>query len=107
MNMESLRLIRNILLRSAVVGSAIILVQAFGTYCAWDTWTGMARGLFHTDEAQLSTAVLAFFTVAKFYLSFIVLTPALAIHWTLKREESRTRSDSNPMLNTTKTVTQP
>jgi hypothetical protein len=89
MTLDSLRLIRNILLRSVVVGIAFAAMLALVTFGAWDWWIGFATKLAHTDEAHISSLVLTLFTEIRFLLVFILLTPALAIHWTIKREQSR------------------
>ena len=91
MNYETLRLVRNILLRSFVVGFVIALVLGLVTMIGWTTWMGWASEWFHTDSATLMPLVLQFFVQIRFFLLFIVLTPALAIHWTLKREDPGTK----------------
>jgi hypothetical protein len=86
MSCELLRLLRNILLRSFVVGYVIILLSAVVTLMGWSTWMVMITQLYHTNEAAIVPLVLAFFTAVKFFLVFALLTPGLALHWTLKRE---------------------
>lgn len=89
MTLDLLRLLRNILLRSVVVGLIIALLLAAVTFGAWDTWTGTATKWFHTDEATLVPLVINFFVDIRFFLLFVLLTPGLAIHWTLTKELSR------------------
>ncbi len=86
---ETLRLLRNILLRSFAVGVVFALVMLVATLAAWPVWTGLAMSWFHADQAQLSAVVLAFFTAIRFYFLFILLAPALALHWTLRSERAR------------------
>ncbi len=86
MSYETLRLIRDILLRSFVIGAVIALVFGLVTIIGWTTWADMAGRWFHTDSATLTQLVLSFFMSVRFFLVFIVLTPALAIHWTLRKE---------------------
>jgi hypothetical protein len=85
-NYETLRLIRNILLRTFVIGLAIALILGVVTMTGWMTWMGLASEWFHTDAATLTPIILGFFVQIRFFLLFIVLAPALAIHWTLKKE---------------------
>ena len=91
MNFENLRLIRNILLRSFAVGIAIAFVLGLPTLIWWTTWMSMASGWFHTDPAMLTPIVVRFFMNIRFFLLFIILTPALAIHWTLRKESGDRR----------------
>jgi len=89
MTLDSLRLLRNILLRSVVVGLAFALFMVVATISGWNTWTQLVSTWFHADQATLTQLVLQFFTEIRFFLVFILLTPGLAIHWTIKREEAR------------------
>ncbi len=86
MNNDALRLARNILFRSFVVGLALTAVMMVLTISFWVPWTALATRLFHTDTATLTPMVLKFFVDIRFFLVFVLLTPALAIHWTLKKE---------------------
>ncbi len=86
MTLDTLRLFRNILFRSVAVAIILALLLAAVTFGAWDWWTGLAAAMFHTDEATLSSFVLGFFVEVRFYVLFVLLTPAVAIHWTLVRE---------------------
>jgi hypothetical protein len=87
MSYETLRLFRNILLRSFAVGIVIVLISELITVSGWTIWTGLVGSLLHAKEADLISIVLWFFTIAKLFLLFVVLTPALALHWTLKKEK--------------------
>jgi hypothetical protein len=89
MNQDTLRLARNILLRSFVVGLVLCLILGVATLAYWDTWAGMASSWFHADEALLASVVLGFFMNVRFFLLFILLTPGLALHWTLKCERKK------------------
>ncbi len=92
MTIETLRLLRNILLRSFVVAVVIDALQIIVTLLAWKFWISLASGLWHTDEQHLSSVALAYFTATKFVLVFVFLAPAIAIHWTIKNELARKRS---------------
>lgn len=88
MNFDTLRVYRNILLRSFVIGFAITLVLGIVTMLGWTSWMSLATSWFHTDEATLTPLVLKMFVDIRFFLLFVVLTPGLAMHWTLKKEFS-------------------
>ena len=88
MNYETLRLIRNMLLRGFVIGVVFALLLGCVVMFGWSTWTGLATQWFHADEAIVIRLVFGFFLNIRFFLLFIVLTPALAIHWTLKAERN-------------------
>jgi hypothetical protein len=89
MTLETLRLLRNVLLRSFVIGAVCALVMLIAMLVAWPFWTGLAMTWFRTDEANLSAVVLRLFIEIRFYLVFVLLTPGLAIHWTIRSELAR------------------
>ncbi len=87
--LETLRLLRNILLRWFVIGAAVGLVQFIVTLAAWSFWTSLASAWWHTDEQQLRTVALNYFMVLRILVVFMLLLPGLAIHWTIRSELSR------------------
>ena len=90
MNLDLLRLIRNLLLRLAAISFVLCLVMAFATVALWDTWAGLASQWFHMTPAAIGPMVGNFFAFVKFYYVFVLLAPALALHWTIKVGENRT-----------------
>jgi len=84
--MNTLRLLRNILLRAAAICYCLIAVMAVLTFALWDTWAQTTCTLYHIEPNKLGTLVVYFFALAKFYAIFLLLAPGLAIHWTLKKE---------------------
>lgn len=86
MTLEILRLIRDVLLRTFVIGVIIALLQAVATVAAWGFWTSLVTAWWHTDAQYLSKVAVGYFTAARFFLVFAVLVPGLALHWTLRRE---------------------
>jgi hypothetical protein len=87
--LDTLRLVRNILLRCFAVGVVFALLMLIAMLAAWPVWTDLAMRWFHADAAQLGTVVLQFFTAIRFYFVFVLLAPALALHWKLRSERAR------------------
>lgn len=87
--LETLRLLRNVLLRWFVIGIVVGLLQLIAMLTAWSFWVSLASAWWHTDEQHLSTVALTYFTVLRFFLVFMLLIPGLAIHWTIRSELSR------------------
>jgi hypothetical protein len=88
-SIDALRLVRNILLRSFVIGIVFAIVYLVLTLAFWNTWVALAMAWWRTDEQHLSALVLNFFTTLRFYLVFVLLVPALAIQWTISSERKR------------------
>lgn len=91
MTYETLHLLRNLLLRTFVIGLVIVLLLGFATVAGWQTWTLTASEWLHADEITVTRVILEFFLSVRFFLLFIVLAPAIAIHWTLKRDPNLKR----------------
>lgn len=89
MTLESIRLARNILLRSAVLCYAFVILSALIWLPLSETWTGLTSNWYHITPEKVHNILIDFLAAAKFYAIFILLVPGLALHWTIKSEESR------------------
>lgn len=89
MKNETIRQIRNILLRTFAVTFVLNLLMAAATFGLWDTWTSITGQWFHTSPESLGPQMVNFFTATKFFALFVLLGPALALHWTLRAEERK------------------
>lgn len=89
MTLDSLRLLRDILLRSAVLCYGFLLLTALIWLPLSETWTGLTSNWYHVTPETVHNIVLYFLSVAKFLAIFVLLIPGLALHWTVKRETAR------------------
>ena len=83
---ETIRIILDILFRLFLISLIMGLLFAgvyYGGRGYWDRLIVDRLGLI--DEKSLNVVVMEFFVLIRFYLVFILLAPALALHWTLKR----------------------
>ena len=86
---ETIRVIRDALFRTFLIGVIFGLAYVciyFGWRDYWDNLVVIRWALI--DQKSLGILTLSFFGLIRFYLVFILLAPALALHWTLKRLES-------------------
>ena len=88
MTLDSLRLVRNILLRSALLSYLFLILSAAVWLPLADRWTGLTSSLYHVSPERVRNLVIYFLSAAKFYAIFVLLVPGLAMHWTIKREQS-------------------
>jgi hypothetical protein len=86
MNHENIILWRNILLRCTVLGILVALILLAATLAFWNTAAGWVAYLFHVDGRALGRIVLQFFLNVRLVILFLFLVPALAFHWTAKRQ---------------------
>jgi hypothetical protein len=89
MNLDSLKQIRNVLLRTALISLILAWVLAALTISLWDVWAGMTSQLFRTPAAELGPLISNWFALIKFYMIFVLLAPALGLHWEIKRREKQ------------------
>ncbi len=89
MTLESLRLLRNILLRSAVLCYAFLVLSALVWMSLSDTWIGLTSSWYHITPDTVNNIVIYFLSAAKFFAIFVLLIPGLALHWTIKREMAK------------------
>jgi ABC-type uncharacterized transport system permease subunit len=95
MSIETLRILRGILLRAFVIGVGFGLLYAGATVVGWSYWVTLVSERWHLiDERGFGILVVAGLSLVRFFLVFVLLVPALAVHWTLKREEARLRARS-------------
>ena len=86
MDREKIIFFRNLLLRAFVIGVGFVLLIFAATTLLWDTFAGWMRHLFLVDEKELGRVLLGFFANARLILVFLFLTPALALHWTARKQ---------------------
>ena len=89
MAIDTLRLLRNILLRAFAIGFVIGVLQVVLALSLWGVWVPLMSAWWHTDEPHLSNDAIVYFTALRFFLLFVLLVPGLALHWTLASESKR------------------
>jgi hypothetical protein len=87
MHLEKLKLIRNILFRATLICLVMSWLLAAMTVMLWDTWSNMTAQLFHKPVSDLGPMISNWFALIKFYILFVLLAPALAIQWEIRRQE--------------------
>jgi len=76
---------RNLLLRTFLVGLLIAIVMFVVLISFWHTWEMLVANLFGTDEKEFGNVILYFFTNVRLILVFLILSPAIALHWMSKK----------------------
>jgi hypothetical protein len=79
--------LRNVFFRAFVVGVVFALFFLIMTLALWNMWAGWVAHLFAVDEKELGRIVLEFFTHVRIVLVFFFLVPAIALHWTAKKQQ--------------------
>jgi len=87
MENEKIIFFRNFLLRTFLIGIAfaILMFVAFASFR--QTWVTLLASIFGTDEKELGTIMLYFFTNVRIILLFLILSPAIALHWMARKSK--------------------
>ena len=88
MTLDSLRLLRNILLRSAAICYLFLILSALVWLPFADTWTSLTTSWYHVTPEKVHNLVIDFLSFTKCYAIFILLVPGLGVHWEIKKQQS-------------------
>ena len=87
---DGLKLVRNILLRCFVIGAVFVLMTVLVTLWGWKFWENLlVNQLQLANRETFSSVTLSWFANLRFFLGYCLLTPSLALHWTVKRLEQQ------------------
>lgn len=87
MKIEILRFYRNLLFRTLLMIFCLNVFMFSTTLAMWDTWSAMISSWFRMPVESLGPIMLCFFSAVKFFAIYIILAPALALHWSIKTLE--------------------
>ena len=87
---DGLKLLRNILLRCFVIGAVFVLMTLLVSLWGWKFWENLlVNQLQLANRETLSSVTLSYLASLRFFLGYCLLTPGLALHWTVKRLEQQ------------------
>lgn len=84
MEKQNLILMRNVLFKTFIVGFLFALFIFVMTVTFWDRWSSFIMSKFLLSDKELGTLVVNSFINLRFYLIFVILCPAIALHWVIK-----------------------
>lgn len=87
MNLEKLKFWRSFLFRTAAVSYAIAALSSLIAVTSWNTWQSLIVQWYHTSPEAVGSVVLSYFTGIKFFIVYLLLAPAIGLHWTIKAHE--------------------
>ena len=85
MELEKIIFLRNVFLRSFVVGVVFALFYWLVTLALWQAYAPWVMERFKLNEKELGALTLNFFANVRIVIVFFFLVPALALHWTSKK----------------------
>ena len=72
---------RNLLFRVFAVGVIFALLYVVLTFSFWNTWVSVFA-MWGMEEKEAAMMMVASFTLLRIILVFLILVPAIALHWT-------------------------
>ena len=72
---------RNLLFRVFAVGVIFALLYVILTFSFWNTWVSVFA-MWGMEEKEAAMMMVASFTLLRIILVFLILVPAIALHWT-------------------------
>ncbi len=84
MKKQNLILIRNIFFKTFIVGLLFALFLFVMTATLWSHWAPFVFSIFQVNEKELGEIVVKSFINLRFFLIFILLVPAISLHWVIK-----------------------
>jgi hypothetical protein len=87
METEKMIFLRSFLFKTFLVGLLFAIIFMIGTIALRNLYMPFATGVFRVEETEVNELILAFFLDIRLVLFFIVLAPAVAVHWMILRNK--------------------
>ena len=84
MEKQKLIPIRDLLLKTFVVGLILAIILFVMTFKFWDVWSTFVTSKFGVEKSLLGELVVNSFLYTRFYLLFVILAPAIGLHLAIK-----------------------
>lgn len=88
MQKQNLTLIRDFLFKTFIVGLLFAIFLFAMTVTFWGPWSSLIYSKFQVTEKELGELVVTSFLCLRFYLVFVILVPAIGLHWVIKSNKS-------------------
>ena len=85
MENEKIVFFRNFLFRTLLIGVLFAILTFVLLVAFRNTWEIWVAKYFGTEEKELGKIVLNFFMNVRLVLVFLILSPAIALHWMVKK----------------------
>ena len=87
MEKQKLILIRDFLFKTFIVSLVFAILLFVMTATFWDRWSSFLYMKFQVPKSTLGELVVDSFLHLRLYLVFVILTPAIAMHWLIKSKK--------------------
>ncbi|GEM_PF-910319 len=84
MEKQKLLFIRDFLFKYFVVSLIFAIIFFILTKTFWDFGSSLVYSTFHVSKEEFGKMTVCWFLQLRFFIIFILLVPALTLHWTVK-----------------------
>ena len=84
METEKILFFRNFLFRTFIIGVLFAIFFAIVTFALWDALMPWVADLFRIAPTEMGELIVTFFMNVRIVLVFLMLAPAIALHWMAK-----------------------
>ena len=88
MEKQKLILIRDLLLKTFVVGLAFAILLFVMTVNFWEQWSGFIYTKFQVPKSELGELLVDSFLHLRLFLVFVILAPGIALHWIITAKKN-------------------
>lgn len=81
METDKMIFLRSFLFKTFLVGLLFAILLVIGTVALRSLYMPMATSVFRVEEAEVNELILGFFLDVRLVLLFLILAPAVALHW--------------------------
>ena len=87
MEIDTMIFFRSFLFRTFLVGLLFAILLGIGTIALRNTFMPLVTDILRVSDAEINEAILTFFTNVRLVLVFLILAPAVAMHWMIVRKK--------------------
>ena len=84
MDKKNLTLIRDLLLKTFLIGLVFGVLLFVMTVTFWEQWSSFVFAKFQIPKSELGEMFVNSLLYLRLYLIFVILVPGIAVHWTIK-----------------------
>jgi hypothetical protein len=84
METEKMIFLRSFLFKTFLVGILFAIIVALLTFALRGAFMPLATSVFRVEEAEVNELFFAFFLNVRLVLLFLILAPAVALHWMIR-----------------------
>jgi len=86
METEKMIFLRSFLFKTFLVGILFAIILALLTFALRGAFMPLATSVFRVEEAEVNELIFAFFLNVRLVLLFLILAPAVALHWMIRNK---------------------